>query len=124
RRGGVAASAPAFLCVILAASALVPGRAAEAQTPSPEILQQLEQRLLEPPPCAPRCAEIAAAEVEVGSDTMTIALLVHAQEDVAVALPGSLGGWRPEVVEVNGSASNVYRRADQTLWVRAASGSS
>ena len=115
---------PALLSVSLfTAAALVAIPAAEAQTPSPEILQQLEQRLLEPPPCVPRCAEIAAVDVAVAGDAMTVVLTVHALEDVAVPLPGSLQGWRPESVQLDGTPSQVYRRADQTLWIRAAEGS-
>ncbi|MEX2123768.1 MAG: hypothetical protein WD795_07720, partial [Woeseia sp.] len=113
----------ATIAALLAAGALIASPAAEAETPTPEILQQLEQRLLEPPPCAPRCAEIAAAEVQVRGDAMTIELDVHALADVAVSLPGSLQGWRPESVQIDGAASHVYRRADQTLWVRAGAGS-
>jgi hypothetical protein len=115
---------PAVLAASLfTAAALVASPAAEAQTPSPEILQQLELRLLEPPPCVPRCAEIAAADVAVAGDAMTVVLTVHALEDVAVPLPGSLQGWRPESVQLDGIPSQVYRRADQTLWIRAGEGS-
>jgi hypothetical protein len=118
---GTAASAALAACLFPTAL-LVASPAAEAQTPSPEILQQLGQRLLEPPPCVPRCAEIVAADVTVAGDAMTVTLTVHALEDVAVPLPGSLQGWRPESVELDGAPSQVYRRADQTLWVRAGQG--
>ncbi|HWM27670.1 MAG TPA: hypothetical protein VNQ14_04380, partial [Woeseiaceae bacterium] len=64
----------------------------------------------------------AVAEVDVRSDEMAIELEVHAVDEVAVPLPGSLQGWRPESVQVDGAASHVYRRADQTLWVRASAG--
>jgi hypothetical protein len=115
---------PALLVASLfTAAVFVASPAALAQTPSPEILEQLEQRLLEPPPCVPRCAEIAAADVAVAGDSMTVILTTHALEEVAVPLPGSLQGWRPESVELDGTPSQVYRRADQTLWVRASRGS-
>lgn len=119
-----AASVPGVLMgTLLAGAQLLAPPAAHADTPPPEILQQLEQRLLAPPPCAPRCAEIAQANVVVGRDTMTIELVVHALEDVAVSLPGSLQGWRPESVGVDGTAiPHVYRRVPDTLWIRATEG--
>ncbi|MGH8168232.1 MAG: hypothetical protein ACREQ1_13400, partial [Woeseiaceae bacterium] len=120
-RRSAAALPFAAIASLLAAGAFT-SPAAEAETPTPEILQQLEQRLLEPPPCAPRCAEIAVAEVDVRGDAMAIELEVHALDEVAVPLPGSLQGWRPESVQVDGAASYVYRRADQTLWIRASEG--
>ncbi|MGH8195927.1 MAG: hypothetical protein ACREQ8_16245, partial [Woeseiaceae bacterium] len=108
---------------LLAGAQLLAPPAAKADTPPPEILQQLEQRLLEPPPCTPRCAEVPQASVVVGRDTMTIELVVHALEDVAVPLPGSLQGWRPESVQVDGTAiPEVYRRNSDTLWIRATEG--
>jgi hypothetical protein len=115
---------PSILLVsLVAGGALVASPDGRAQTPAPEILQQLEQRLLEPPPCAPRCAEIVSAEVVIADDAMSVVLTVHALEDVAVPLPGSPEGWRPENVELDGIPSQVYRRTDQTLWIHAAAGS-
>ncbi|HEX5764529.1 MAG TPA: hypothetical protein VFY27_03120, partial [Woeseiaceae bacterium] len=74
------------------------------------------------PECAPRCAEISTARVEVDANTLSIELEVHAFENVAVPLPGSLQGWRPESVQLDGSAARVYRHADQALWIRAPGG--
>ncbi len=102
---------------------LVAGPDARAQTPDPDILKQLERRLLEPPDCVPRCAEIAAADVAVDDDTVRIALTLNAIEAVAVPLPGSLRGWRPDSVVVEGSSSaQVLRGADQNLWLRVPGG--
>jgi hypothetical protein len=96
---------------------------AEAQMPDRELLQQLEQRLLEPPDCVPRCAEIVAADVEVRGSNISIALDVHAMEDVALPLPGSDRGWRPQAVLLDGSgAGQVLRGADQNLWIRVTPG--
>ena len=113
---------PALFGALLVAGTFTIGVDAKAQAPSPELLQQLEQRLLEPPECEPRCAEIPAAHIELDARTMSIRLEVHALENVAVPLPGSLAGWRPEIVQVDGSPAGVYRRADQTLWIRAPGG--
>ena len=91
---------------------------AEAQTPHPDLLRELGTRLLQPPDCAPRCAEIASAKVDISAHSVTIELRVHALEAVAVPLPGSLQGWRPEAVRVDGSSpARVLRGKNQHLWL-------
>lgn len=119
-----AASVPAVLAgTLLAAGALIVTPPANAQTPSPEILQELERRLLEPPPCMPRCAELAEASVVIGPEAMTVELAVHALEDVGVSLPGSRRGWRPETVRIDNTASaQIHAGADRTLWIAVTAG--
>jgi len=120
-------SAPAVAGIVaaglLASAAFITASPAHADTPSDTILQQLEERLLEPPPCVPRCAEIIDASVAIGSDEMTIRLTANALDNVALALPGSLRGWRPEQVRIdNAAAAQVYRSPDQALWIRTPEG--
>lgn len=127
RRGAARTPPAASLLLVLGGALAVAGLAAApaafAETPSPELLRQLEQRLLEPPPCVPRCAEIVAGSVSVEPDAMTVELVVHALQDVAVPLPGSLPGWRPESVRVDGTpAPSVFRGGDQALWLALAPG--
>ncbi len=94
-----------------------------AQTPTPELLRQLESRLLEPPDCKPNCAEIVAADVTVSRGTVSMNLRIHATEDVAIPLPGSEQGWRPDAVLIDGSAAaQVMRGPARTLWIRVAPG--
>jgi len=96
---------------------------AEAQTPDRELLRELEARLLAPPDCVPRCAEIVAADVDVRGDSVSISLNVHALEDVALPLPGSGRGWRPQAVMLDGSgAVQVLRGPGQGLWIRVTPG--
>jgi hypothetical protein len=113
------ASGPAVLFVaLLVAVQFAPERSARADTPAPEILQQLQQRLLEPPPCTPRCAEVVAASVDVGEQTLEIRMTVHAIDQVAVPLPGSANGWRPQEIVLGASqTTQVYRRSDGVLWI-------
>lgn len=122
-RGRAAGGAPALLALLLAPFALSAPPPAAADTPSPEILEELGQRLLEPPPCTPRCAEVVAADVLVSPDALTVRLEVHAEAEVAVPLPGSPQGWRPERVVIDDTTGPpLFRRADGTLWVRATAG--
>jgi hypothetical protein len=96
---------------------------ADAQTPDPALLQELEARLTAPPECAPRCAELAAAKVDIGANNLTMQLTVHALADVAIPLPGSDQGWRVEAVAVAGidSARLIHGEAG-ALWLRLPAG--
>jgi hypothetical protein len=117
------ASASGFLVVGLLTLLMVASPDVEAQTPDPEILRDLEGRLTEPPDCAPRCAEMVAADVAIGADSVRMTLTIHALADVAVPLPGSEQGWRPLAVLLDGSAAGqVIRAQGQSLWVRLAAG--
>lgn len=102
---------------------LLASPAVDAQTPDNAVLDELERRLLEPPDCVPRCAEIVAAEVDVMATTISMQLTVHALEDVAIPLPGAERGWRPTAVLVNGGANTrVLRKRDGTYWLHARPG--
>jgi len=117
--GSSVAAVTAFACVALLAS----GPAANAQTPDPDLLRELEARLLAPPDCVPRCAELVAAEVVVRGDAVAMTLSVHAAEQVAVPLPGSEQGWRPRAVLLDGTvAAQVLRGRDQSLWLQLPAG--
>ena len=106
------------LAAVLCTSILLAGSPTEAQVPDSELLEQLEERLLEPPECVPRCAEIAAASVDAGADTVAMNLTIHAMERVAIPLPGSLQGWRPDAVLVDGASdARVLRTTDGALWL-------
>jgi hypothetical protein len=95
----------------------------EAQTPDSKLLQELQQRLLQPPECAPRCAELVAADVDVAASNVSMSLTIHALADVAVPLPGSDRGWRPGAILLDGTAAGqVIRGADQSLWLRLTAG--
>ena len=107
-RGAVAAGCALALFVPLAEQAA-------ADTPSPDLLRALEQRLSRPQPCAPRCAEVAAAEVRVDQDALTIRLSVHALAQVAVPLPGD-ASWRPAEVTVGRAPAAVVRDDAGVLW--------
>jgi len=87
----------AVVPLLLIAVAL-PFERAHADVVDPEILKELERRLMEPPPCLPACASIERATVEVNGDALTLTLRVHAGSFLAVPLPGTLDGWMPDAV--------------------------
>jgi len=107
----------------LIATLMTASPSAEAQLPDADLLKQLEQRLLEPPDCVPRCAEIVAADVAVGADAISMDLTIHAMEEIAIPLPGSADGWRPEVVLLDNAANTrIIRMSDNALWLYVSSG--
>lgn len=121
RTGNAAASVLAAAGVVTILAGAMP--VARAEMPDKALLDELEQRLTRPPECAPHCAELAAASVQVDRDSVTMRLTVHALAEVAVPLPGSEKGWHPNAVRLDGTASGeVFRRPDATLWVRLAPG--
>jgi hypothetical protein len=118
-----ASQAASLLAVCTLAFLLSVSPTVEAQTPDRELLRQLETRLLAPPECVPRCAEIVAADVAVRGDSVSISLNVHALEEVALPLPGSDRGWSPQAVMLDGTgAAQVLRGPDRGLWIRVTPG--
>ena len=119
---GTAKTAAQVVVGLVMLNLIVPPTA-EAQTPDRELLRELESRLLEPPDCVPRCAEIAAADVEVRGDGIAMTLTLHAAEEVAVPLPGSERGWHPQAIALDGSAAaQVLRAGNEALWLRLSPG--
>jgi hypothetical protein len=117
--GGLALGRGAAGMLIVAAGLAGALTDVRAETPSPEILEALRQRLTEPPECAPRCAEIVAAEVSLRDSAVSLRLSVHALAEVAVPLPGTPDGWRPDAVLVaDATPAEVLRGPDQALWIR------
>ena len=124
-KGGAQRASGAGMLLIgpLLISGLLPGGKAYADMPTPEILQELEKRLLEPPDCAPRCAEVVSAEVNIDENQLRIEMEIHAFEAVAVALPGSADGWLPELITVADSAEPWALRDDHGVrWTLVKSG--
>jgi hypothetical protein len=86
-------------------------RAHAATTPDPALIDQLRTRLLEPPRCAPDCAEVLAADVRVERGHLDIALTVSALDTVGLALPGAEPNWTADVVELDGGAAGWVQRS-------------
>jgi hypothetical protein len=111
---------PARLAVLLAALALGGGAAPRVQaatTPDTELLKDLQTRLLEPPKCAPHCADINLAEVTAGA-RLAVVVNVSALDAVGVALPSADPQWTPDTVQVDGNAAGlVYRDVHGVRYV-------
>ena len=112
--------------LLLLAAMLLPYQT-HAQTtsefPSPQLLEELRNRLSEPAPCHPGCAELTQALVELNGGSMRLDLELAVQDAVAVPMPGQAGGWSPESISVDGIAINLlYRSRDGRPWLHLSPG--
>jgi hypothetical protein len=108
--------APATVAILLAVALSFSAPETRAQTPSPELLEELKQRLSRPPKCAPDCVSIARAQVELATGALEIRLEAHAQAYAPLALPEAPQRWQPDEVLIDGtSSSGLTRDANGTL---------
>jgi hypothetical protein len=110
--GAAPAAAAALLCVLC----LVP-QPAPAQMPTPELLQELKQRLTRSPQCAPDCVSVANARVTVEDATLEVRLEAHAGSRAALALPAAPQRWSVERVTIDGAPAPIARDANGNLAV-------
>lgn len=71
-----------------------------ASFPEQQLLEQLKQRILAAPNCAPNCALINKLTVNSQEHRLKMTMTVHANADTAIALPRS-EFWRPEKLWLN-----------------------
>jgi len=96
-----------------------PSRAVAAgdDFPPPEMLDELRQRLLQVPPCAPVCADIARMELLLTQERLQIKLQVHVADRTAVPLPVNRESWTPAQILVDDSPTvGLARDAQGQLW--------
>jgi len=75
---------------------------ARADFPSQELLDQLEQRLAQPPDCRPHCVSVAALTVTVEGGSMRMLAEVHAGEATSFQIPGPASNWVPASARLDG----------------------
>ncbi len=86
--------------------------------PPPDLLQQLQNRLLEPPDCLPNCAESPLMEISTTAENLQLLFQVDAAADTAVPLPGNARSWLPEKVFLDDQpAEGLLRDKDGLLWI-------
>ncbi len=114
----VASTALAVVLAILTMVTLGHSPSAQAQLPTPELLEQLKGRLTVTPSCLPQCASIPRMSVSASGDAISLRLEIHASENVAVPLPGGAKEWLPQQVLLNGKAVSALSRDSQgTMWI-------
>ena len=108
---GAAGAAGLLLAVLMAPQA-------RAQTiPSPELLSQLQARLLEAPKCAPSCASSPVAEVAVQANALQVTVEADAATAVAFPLPYVDAPATLHSVSIDGKPAARLARRDGNPWI-------
>ena len=124
-RSGGPLPLPASAARALVLVVVVLGHAARARAdfPSPEMLGELRNRLLERPECVPECASSPRLRLEVTRGALSARMEVDAATETAVPLPGSARHWSPTRVLLDGQpAQGLWRAPDGILWLETAAG--
>ena len=100
------------------AVALLPAGAHAQSLPSPELLSQLSNRLLEAPKCAPACADVAQAQLQANGDVLDVELETHVGAPIALPLPQADDALQLSDVSVDGHTKATLTRNDDQLLVR------
>ncbi len=109
--------APALASLLLL-SLIAAGHSPSAQaqsSPSNEVLQELHDRLARAPKCAPDCAAIADARVDVHDTQLQVTLDVHAGTAVGVPVPMDVKSLVLDSVQVDGALVPGLARTDDGL---------
>jgi len=111
-------SAQIASCILLTCLLGFPTDAVKADgNINPDILKELETRLTEAPHCLPNCAAIESVNVDLKQDELTLDLVVHANDFIALPLPADHEQWWPNNVTVDGKSALLVQTNDQRLLV-------
>ena len=95
---------------------------AEANSfPNQAMLQELKARLLEAPDCAPACASVNSLNVSADSNVLTLKLIIHANNQTAIAIPQS-EFWQTQSFVLNDKPMLGVYRQHSWLYVPVAKG--
>ncbi|MEL0083347.1 MAG: hypothetical protein VW985_09960, partial [Gammaproteobacteria bacterium] len=94
------------------------GNSSAADFPPPELLKQLEQRLVEPMTTAPRAA-IPAMTITLHPDRYEAEFRVHSLQETAIPLPADVSLTVPVDVKIEGVAgtTQLLRNQANQLWL-------
>ncbi len=96
---------------------------AQDSFPNDKLLDDLRERLLEPPGCLPDCAEISRMQIDIKLNQLTVRMMAQAVTDTAIPLPSTLAQWMPQTVLVDGQAqSNLLFSENQQLMLKLSQG--
>lgn len=91
--------------------------------PSPELLEQLKQRLTTPPNCFPDCISSPKMQLELSNNTLQARLEVHSYAETAFPLPAQAENWLPQHVFLNNqNATALSRDENGQLWLQIPAG--
>jgi len=109
--------APAASALLLA-MALLPAAGHAQSLPDTDLLDQLRDRLVEAPKCAPGCATVAQARISAVGDGLVVQMETHAGATVALPLPQADAAMALSGVELDGRADPALGRHGDQLVLR------
>lgn len=109
--------APLLLFLLLPTVLFSHPHSARAEVPPPELLQELQKRLLTPPDCADDCAAINSSFIKIDKDVLQIELRVDSLVRGAIPLPGKnrffdqilLDGQPAKIIRLNKQGYTLVR---------------
>ncbi|HVQ27949.1 MAG TPA: hypothetical protein VMV21_00100, partial [Vicinamibacteria bacterium] len=101
-----------------------PSRSDGGLFPSPELLQELRERLTRPAACTPHCVATANLRLVVEGSELRFQAEVHAGALGAWPLPGPAASWVPRTVTLDGAPAEaqIARLEDGFLHLRVPAG--
>lgn len=126
-RAGSASPAAGTAAIVALLSVLGASQVASA-APTPELLEELQNRvtaerpLAPEPECAPECALVVRLDVEVVAQTLRLRAEVHMAGPGVYRLPGSFDGWMPQTVDVDRRPAAELIAIEGEVFVRLVEG--
>ncbi|GAB6097711.1 hypothetical protein JCM14469_39650 [Desulfatiferula olefinivorans] len=121
RHGALACLVPATLFALCLYG--TPSQA-RADIPSPQMLDDLAQRLIEPAPCFPDCAAVSELSLSLPDDAagasgkqfIRMDFTVNAAVRTAIPLPSGLGTWQVYDLTLDEAPHRAMVRKDREVW--------
>lgn len=113
---GRAGRGAAGVASLLLLAALAPQARAQS-TPSPELLSELQTRLLEAPQCAPDCAASSLAQVSVQQNALQMVIEADVGTRVAFPLPHMDAPAALRGVTLDGAPASELANRDGSIWI-------
>jgi len=102
-----------FLIILL----FIPALSHSTEMPSPQILDELQKRLLESDECYPACANISQGNIRIDPTHLSMDAHIDALIDVAIPVPGDAAHWLPRKVMINNAYAKGLLRRENQLWI-------
>lgn len=90
---------------------LSPNQAFSQSLPAPELLAELEQRLLKQPECLPQCSSISQLTINADGDDVTVSVRLHSLADSSWQLPVPLNLLRK--INLDQQPATLFSEDDQ-----------
>ena len=85
--------------------------------PSPQMFEELRDRLLEKDDCFPECSDISLMDITLSSKELLIQMQVAVQTKTAIPLPGNTQQWLPQLVTIDDKKGEGLFRTNNQLWL-------